>query len=308
MNDSLTVAICTYNPDEAIFQLCLSKLAAAAATWQPAEILVIDNNSLRPVQDMDCLRQFVNAHPQTRVLSEPKQGLTPARLSAIRSARSEVIVFIDDDNLVRPDFLQKGMRVASERPYIGSWSGQVTLMFDQQPESWTRPYWGLLVHREFSESRWSNLPNLPETMPCGAGLFIRKTVGLYYLELHESGKRAIQLDRNGSSFFSAGDNDLAACACDIGLGVGIFPEIVLDHFIPGRRVSKDYLLRLAEGIAASAVVFRSFRQEKPAELTIKNRIANMLRLVLKRGTQREFFKAVLKGEAEGKKIYLNNRL
>jgi hypothetical protein len=53
-----------------------------------------------------------------------------------------------------------------------------------------------------------------------------------YRLLHESGKRTFQLDRNGTSLLSGGDNDLAGCACDLGLGIGLIASLKLAHLIP----------------------------------------------------------------------------
>src|SRR5207253_8061399 len=111
---------------------------------------------------------------------ETKQGLTPARLRGMKEAAGDILVFIDDDNWINPDFFQKGMEIAGRCVHIGSWSGQVKLQFEKQPEEWTRKYWGLLVYREFREDKWSNFPYLTDTMPCGAGLFVRKKVAEYY--------------------------------------------------------------------------------------------------------------------------------
>jgi hypothetical protein len=93
-------------------------------------------------------------------------------------------------------------------------------------------YWGNLVVREFDNDVWSDLSWLSDTMPCGAGLCVRREVALHYLMLHESGKRSFQFDRAGRSLFSGGNNDLAACACDISLGVGLIASLKLTHLIP----------------------------------------------------------------------------
>ena len=143
-------------------------------------------------------------------------------------------------------------------------------------------------------------------MPCGAGLFVRRKVAEQYYYLHQSGKRDIQLDRSGSSLFSAGDNDIAACACDIGLGVGIFDSLLVEHFIPKNRITTDYLLKLAEGIAHSGVIFRSFRGELPKEPTIKTHLANRLRLIMKDKVSKQFQRAVYKGENDAR-LFLANR-
>src|SRR5262245_29793024 len=100
---------------------------------------------------------------------------------------------------------------------------------------------------------------LGETMPLGAGMCVRRAVAQHYLHLHDSKQRTSQLDRVGKSLLSGGDNDLAACACDIGLGVGLMAALKLTHLIPPERLTLDYLVRLTEGIYFSAVVLAHLR-------------------------------------------------
>ncbi|WP_205508573.1 glycosyltransferase [Longitalea arenae] len=301
----VSIIVCTYNPVEHIFSRCLDALTKAISVRKPDEIIIVDNNSTTPLAEQDYIKRFIDLHANVSIVNESKQGLTPARLKGISLATSDLLVYVDDDNIVAPDFIEMGLQVAVDNPHIGAWSGQVKLEFEKTPEPWTKKYWGLLVHREFDRDYWSNLPHLGETMPCGAGLFIRKTVADYYYQIHKSGKRNIQLDRDGKSLFSGGDNDMAACACDLGLGVGLFHKIVVTHYIPPFRVEKEYLLRLAEGIAASAVVFRSFRGEYATEPSMKNRLAYHLRCILKNPIDRAFYQAVTRGEKAGLKMIRN---
>jgi glycosyltransferase involved in cell wall biosynthesis len=296
---NVSVIICTYNPDPSIFSRCLSAISEASKIYQPAEIIIIDNNSTEALSNQPYIKEFLKHNTVGKIIIEEKQGLTPARLRGISEAKEELLIFIDDDNLITRDFFIKGIEIAERNPNIGAWSGQVFLEFEKEPEVWTRKYWGLLVHRELETDYWSNLPHLPTTMPCGAGLFIRKKVADYYYHLHKTGKRTIQLDRTGSSLFSGGDNDMAACACDIGLGVGLFREIKLTHFIPSFRLKKKYLLKLAESIVASSIVLKYYRGIVTAPPSMKKRGANMMRMVIKKGVDRAFFKAVLKGEKVG---------
>lgn len=298
MNIRLSVIICTYNPDETILKRCFDSIKKASAVYCIHEILIIDNNSSEKFSEKEYCRTFCN-DSGARVINEPEQGLTPARLKGIKEATGDILVFIDDDNLIKPDFFMQGMLIASENEHIGAWSGKVTLEFEKEPDVWARPYLGLLVKREIEKDYWSNLPHLPDSMPCGAGLFVRKNVADYYVNLHETGKRSIQLDRSGNSLFSAGDNDLAACACDIGMGVGVFYKVELMHYIPAFRTEKKYLLKLAHGIAASTVVFHSFRNEVQYKQNFKKKIANKLRWLMKPSIERDFFKAVLEGEQKG---------
>jgi glycosyltransferase involved in cell wall biosynthesis len=303
----LSVIVCTYNPNDSIIAQCLDRIAIAAEHYKPLEVIIVDNNSSQPIAISSSIKKFHERVSASRVVVEKKQGLTPARLRGISEAKGDLLVFIDDDNFISSDFFLNVAKISTLFPFVGAFSGQVKLQFEITPPLWSKKYWGLLVYREFKGNYWSNLPNLSATIPCGAGMVVRRDVAKYYYELHESGKRNIQLDRTATSLLSAGDNDLAACATDIGLGVGIFDSLVLDHFIPKERVSMEYLVRLAEGISKSAVVFRSFRGEDPKPMQLKTKVANALRILLKNKIDREFYKAVLRGEKLGKAICENNQ-
>jgi hypothetical protein len=61
--------------------------------------------------------------------------------------------------------------------------------------------------------------------------FASSEVAVHYLDLHESGERSFQFDRNGKSLLSGGDNDLAGCACDVGFGVGLIASLKLMRLI-----------------------------------------------------------------------------
>jgi glycosyltransferase involved in cell wall biosynthesis len=299
----LSIIVCTYNPQDAVFRKCLACIMTAAKRLQSYEVIIVDNNSTVPIASREYVAALIA--DGVRVVVEKEQGLTPARLKGIREAQSGLLVFVDDDNFVREDFFETGLKIGQSNIHIGAYSGQVKLVFESSPPPWTRRYWGLLVHREFDKDLWSNLPHLAETMPCGAGLFVRESVAQYYLSLHENSKRNIQLDRTGGSLFSGGDNDLAACACDIGMGVGLFHELILDHYIFDSRLTKDYLVALSKGIATSAIIFKSFRNEWPKPLTSKTRIANMVRLAIMDPTSRVIYKAVLEGEDDARRMLKN---
>lgn len=262
------------------------------------EFLLIDNASdtdKEPAVDLGW-------HRSARLILEETLGLTPARLRGIREAAGGLLVFVDDDNVLDPDFLETGLRIAQERPFLGSWSGQCRPVFEEPPPEWTRRYWGNLVIREFDEDRWSNLPRLADTMPCGAGLCVRREVAMHYLQLHETGERAFQFDRSGGSLLSGGDNDLAACACDIGLSVGIISELKLQHLISPDRLTIDYLERLAEGIYFSAVILAFLRNESAELNSYRVSWKDLVRSWLNRSPHRQIQQACLRGRRRGLKF------
>jgi GT2 family glycosyltransferase len=291
----LSVVICTHNPRVDYFEQCLEALSKQTLSKDSWELLVVDNASESALPGgFD-----FSWHHDARVVREEKLGLTPARLRGIREAKGDLLVFVDDDNVLDADFLDVAVRTAKEKTFLGSWSGQCRPGFEQPPPEWTRRYWGNLVIREFENDVWSNLPRLAETIPCGAGLCVRRSVAEHYLQLHESGKRSFQFDRTGDSLLSGGDNDLAGCACDLGLGVGLISSLKLIHLISKERLTEDYLARLAEGIYFSAVLAANVRSSLAELAQYKVRWHEFVRAMLAWGPHRKIQVACLRGRRKG---------
>jgi Glycosyl transferase family 2 len=287
----LSVVICTHNPRPGYFAKCLEALRSQPLSLNSWELVIVDNRSDTPLAD----RTDLAWHPGARMVREETLGLTPARLRGIRESKGDLLVFVDDDNVLDADFLETAQHIMEERPFLGSWSGQCRPAFEQAPPEWTRRYWGNLVIREFDKDVWSNLPRLSESMPCGAGLCVRREVAEHYLDLHESGRRSFQFDRNGKSLLSGGDNDLAASACDIGLGVGLIASLKLTHLISPERLTEDYLARLSEGIHYSSTMLDSEYGIRAGQRTVLGRAADFLRVIRLGQPHRRILRAAFRG-------------
>ena len=296
----ISVIMCSHNPRPEYIARSLDSLAGQTLPFDRWELIVIDNAS-----DERLDKQLDLAfHPSSRVVRENELGLTPARLRGIRESTGSLLVFVDDDNVLAPDYLERADEIADSHPFLGAWSGSVSPEFEAPPAEWTRRYWGNLVIREVKRDAWSNIPGLDETTPLGAGLCVRRNVALEYLRLHDEGLRKRQLDRAGGSLVSGGDNDLAECATDVGMACGVMSSLHVTHLIPGERLSEDYLLRLIEGIAYSGVLLRSFRpgaSNGTGARGIVGSAADALRRLRMSARERRFDAAVRRGRARARK-------
>jgi len=294
MRSEMSVITCSHNSRPDYLNQVLDALKNQTLDKQRWEYLIIDNASDKPLES----RVDLSWHPNSKHIREEQLGLTHARLRGISESRGDILVFVDDDNVLDSDYLEQVMAVSEKHLMIGAWSGQGRPVFEEQPPEWTRRHWGHLALKEFADDSWSNQPQLPETMPTGAGLCVRKLVASYYAELHANGKRAFVMDRNGNSLVSGGDVDLASCACDIGLGVGLFASLKLSHLIPSGRLTEDYLLRLTEGIGYSEVILQSFRPSAsaPTPRRWSSKAADFVRFLRMDLRERRVYRAHKKGE------------
>lgn len=291
----ISVITCTHNPKPAYLAQVLKALKAQTLPLTEWEFLLVDNASREALSTSADLKW----HPLARHIREDELGLTSARLRGVREAKGELLVFVDDDNVLSPDYLMVANRYRVEKGWMGAFSGQCEAVFEEPPPAWTEPYRANLAIREVKQDRWSNLPNISETMPNGAGLCVRRDVAQFYLRLHETGKRPVKCDRVGKSLLSGGDNDLAACAADIGLGMGLFAALRLKHLISPDRLTEDYLLRLTEGIAYSGVMVHSFRGICRPLPSLGRRALDFVKLMFMPARRRRFFLANKRGERRG---------
>ena len=123
---------------------------------------------------------------------------------------------------------------------------------------------------------------------------MRGEVARHYLMLHETGQRSFQFDRMGRSLLSGGDNDLAACACDLGLGLGIMASLKLRHLIPPERLSADYLARLVEGIHFSSALLDHSRGLPVCRRSWGRRVLDLVRLLKLREPHRSIQTAAIR--------------
>lgn len=252
----LSVALCTHQPRPDFLARTLAALRAQSLPVAQWELLLIDNGSAPP------LAPDLAWHPAARVLREETLGLTLARLRAFREARAEIVVLVDDDNVLAPEYLAEALRIADGWPQLGTWGGQTVAEFETPPPEWASPYLWLAI-REFKGDRWSNVPFTGDAMPFGAGLCIRRQVAAAYGALVQRDPQRQALDRTGAQLLGCGDTDLVLTSCDLGLGNGVFEALKLVHLIPARRLEEGYLLELVESTTYSSTLLQGLRGPAP---------------------------------------------
>jgi glycosyltransferase involved in cell wall biosynthesis len=228
----------------------LARQTLAVPTW---ELIVVDNGSSPPLAAQPEIKRFARA----RLVIEPHAGLTRARLRGISEARGELIVFVDDDNVLAPDYLDQVHRLMTVCLNSGAAGGKVDAEWESLPPAWTSPFHGLLALADHGDTRLvaPGAPGAPwpPFAPVGAGLAVRRTHALAYAAAIRSSPARLDLDRRSGSLSSGGDNDLVFSILHAGADVIYEPALVLTHLIPAGRLDPHYLSRLNRGIMRSWV-------------------------------------------------------
>ncbi len=258
---ALSVILCTHNPRRDFFSRTLSALQGQTLPVSAWELLVVDNASQPSVADLADLHW----HPAARVLVESELGLTPARLCGIAEARSEILVFVDDDNLLAPDYLERAQALARSASTLGVWGcGAFRPEWEQSPPPEFAPYLAYLAVHQAPADRRSAQAYDYAAMPPGAGLCVRTEIARHYADFVRRDPRRKLLGRTGAQLNGCEDFDLALTAIDLGRETAVFRELAMTHLMPRERVEESYLLRLVEGHARSTVLLMALRGAHPA--------------------------------------------
>lgn len=253
---SLSVILCTHNPRAAALERTLRSLQSQTLTVNDWELIIVDNASSVPLD-----HELVTWHPAGKVIVEQHLGLTHARLLGISESTADTLCFVDDDNELDPNYLEEAVKIAISRPYIGCWGGEIVGEFEIPPPSWLSKYLSMLAIRPLKRDTWGNSYRYDDSVPCGAGMCVRRPVVQQYIQNCEQSELRKALDRKGNSAASNGDIDLAYTSIDMGLGTGRFKSMRMVHLIPASRLQAPYIEKLAEGMAESNIYLDSCRPE-----------------------------------------------
>ncbi|WP_316797805.1 glycosyltransferase [Pedobacter frigidisoli] len=241
----ISVIIPTYNPNQEKLDLTIKHLEEQRLSKDRWELIIVDNNSSKDVK--------INCSPSLnyRLIKELRQGLTYARLAGIKTAKGELVVLVDDDNLLTPDYLDNAASIFAENLNLGAAGGKILPAFDSAPEAWLADFYELLAIRDLGEevilASWEH--TFPKPSPVGAGMILSMNALKTYLN-----KEHYILDRTGNSLSSGGDNDIVIEVLKAGWEVGYFPSLVLKHLIPASRTTLKYISKLTNESSKSWVI------------------------------------------------------
>src|SRR4051812_35613434 len=120
MTPSASVILCTHNPRTDFLSRALASLRSQTLPFDQWEFILIDNASDRALSSSLDL----SWHPQTKLIREDHLGLTHARIRGLAESRADLLVFVDDDNILDNDYLERALEIGRDWQILGAWGGQ----------------------------------------------------------------------------------------------------------------------------------------------------------------------------------------
>ncbi len=239
---SIDLVICTYN-NALLLDRILGAIAEQVVSPQVKwGVLVVNNNCTD--ETVEIVESYLKlAKFPLKMVIEPIQGLTPARLCGVKNTSGDWIAFVDDDCLLAPDWVEQAAIFAQSHPNCGGFGGKVIL-------DWQIPPFDEIVKFGYCYAE-QNHGDEVQKLPCivGAGMVLRRSA------LAEVGwiDKQFLADRVGKKLVSGGDVEIGlrlASKFDLYYN----PACRLQHIIPEHRISLAYLHKMNVGLGSSKLL------------------------------------------------------
>lgn len=221
----------TYKRSQLLRRTIASLLRATVPENLVVTIFIIDNNSEDDTEQT--VREMqTSTHRRLIYIRERNQGISYARNTGIREGTGELIGFIDDDEEIEADWYEviaREFAVPTTQfiggPYLPNWAAPAP--------AWLPPGYHSVIGVVVPKPRSPFGDGFPGIL-MGGNAVVRRTaferIGLYSTKLGRIGK--VLLTDEDAEFYDR--------LCGAGIRGMYVPDLVIHHYIPPSRLTRNY--------------------------------------------------------------------
>jgi GT2 family glycosyltransferase len=223
------------------------------------DVLVVDNASTDDTARITDEAISLHLPGRGRRVRELQPGVMFARRRATLEARGELIAFLDDDNIPAPDYVENAIAIMARHPEAGIAGGKVLAHWLGTPTPLgeaVAPFALAIRDRGEVPFAYPDITGGPDTAGMVARLGLLRTIFSDEQLAHKI------TGRKGKSLISGEDTAIVIRAHQLGFDCRYEPQLVIHHRLPASRSSREYLLRLYEGIGRGQAAMRPLLDAK----------------------------------------------
>jgi len=238
----VSVIICTYNRDKYIPGL-LQSLVEQTCDKSMYEIVFINNNSNDNTEEICKNFQAKNKTCNFYYFLETKQGLSHARNRGIKEAKSDILIFIDDDAIASNTHIEEVSHFFNQNQNIVAGGGKILPKLESKKPIWMSKF---LMPIMSVIDLGNNIKKFPSgKFPIGANMFFRKKI------FDRIGLFNTKLGRTGTNMLGGEEKDIFNKIKDSGGLIYYLPKPWIYHIIPDERLTTRFVKKQALGVGAS---------------------------------------------------------
>lgn len=218
-----------------------------------AELVFVDNASTDGSADfVRLLWNELQTAVELHIVKEERPGLIYARECGVNVARGEFIIFCDDDNWLRDDYLQTAYVLMNQMPNVGVLGGQSVLAPGiTAPEWWEEQKGNYAVGRQLPASGLAN----KRGYLYGAGLVTRTELAR---KIFDNRFPFLLTGRKGNQCLSGEDGEYCKRVIILGYDLYYSEELFYWHDVAPERLTWEQLQKLLQSFYACDTVSKKY--------------------------------------------------
>mgnify|MGYP001590105846 CR=1 FL=1 len=249
MTPLISIIIPTYNRKSSLMRSLESLQKQKNALM---EIIVVDNAHEKSIHNEIKKFNHTATYPVIYI-SEQKLGLHFARHKGAITAKTEILIFTDDDATFSPDWVKSYIDAFFKYPKMVAAGGPVRPKWESNPPIWLKEFMGeSKIFTPFSLMDSYKKFNLDKK-----GYFFGVNMAVRKKTLFEVG--GFNPELIGNTYVGDGEFGLNKKLWQKKLLIGYVPQAIIFHQIPNDRMTLDYLLKrmVNEGASNAYSLFHS---------------------------------------------------
>lgn len=246
-NIHFSFVVCTYNRANSLHQTLLS-LCNLNYSRKDYEIVVIDNNSTdNTALICESIKKQFQVEEQPVLFSafiEYAQGVSHARNRGIAEANGKFIIFIDDDETIKQDYLQVLSNYLQEYPFVELAATAVIPIYEGGEPHWMSPFTQRLIGGTYG-TNITEVKILKKNYPGTGHTILKKSL------FDKFGLYNTSLGRKAKGLLGAEDKDMMVRLMGNGIQCYFLPDIPVYHHIPTYKLTSKFFNELTYSLGIS---------------------------------------------------------
>lgn len=247
--DGISIVVCCYNSASRLPQTLRHIASQNVPNHISWEVVIVNNNSTDNTIEVARREweKYTTHANNFEIVDQPIPGLSAARKKGVESSIYNYIVFCDDDNWLKENYISKVYEILSNKHEVGAIGGWSEAVFDCSPPEWfNRLSFSCAVGKIKEQDGYSKFV-------WGAGLGLKREA---YEKLISVDFKSLLTDRMGKELSSGGDEELCLALQIAGYKIYFTQELFFYHYMPQERHNWVYFKKLYLGLGkAKASLF-----------------------------------------------------
>lgn len=250
LTPGVSVVVCCFNSSRVIVPTvsALSRLSVPAGIG--CEVILVDNNC---TDDTVRLAQgaWQNSGHPLRIIEEKEPGLLHARKKGVAYARFDILLFVDDDNILEPGWVETLYRLYKDMPGVGAVGGINEIFYEGEKPAWLEHYRHIYACGPRAET-----PGFITRKVFGAGVSFRTHVirSILFSDLP-----LFLVGRTENELLRGEDTEMAFRALLDGWKFYYDDSLRLKHYLLEKRVNWEYVCRAVKGGGNADIILSLYR-------------------------------------------------